>query len=210
MGKVKIDLASHLRSGAPVIVELGCGPNKRAGRIGIDRLELPGVDLVADVVEGLRLFPERSVDEVHSKSLLEHVDDLVAVMREIVRVLKPEGRSFHSVPHFSNPYFYSDYTHTRFMGLYTFYYFVDEEFQLRRKVPTFYSGVRIRVISQRLVFASSFSLLNRLKKLVERLVNATTWTQELYEETLCYLLPCYNLEVVFRAAPEDLRPASGA
>ena len=34
----------------------------------------------------------------------------------------------------------------------------------------------------------------RLKALLGRLVNATTWLQELYEENLAWLMPCYELE----------------
>ena len=48
-------------------------------------------------------------------------------MREITRVLKKNGKANIFVPHFSNPYYYSDYTHKRFLGLYTFYYFVETE-----------------------------------------------------------------------------------
>ncbi len=205
---LKIDLAARLQSSASVIVELGCGPNKREGRIGIDRLDLPGVDMVADVQEGLSFFPDHSVDEIHSKSLLEHVEDLGGMVREIVRVLKPGGRNFLFVPHFSNPYYYSDYTHTRFMGLYTFYYFVDEKYQLKRKVPAFYSDVRIRVLSQKLIFQSPFRLVHYFKKAFQRLVNLSSWTQEFYEENLCYFIPCYGLEMVFRPAPEDCRGRS--
>ncbi len=202
--KIKVALEEKLATG-PIVIELGCGPNKKEGRIGIDQLDLPGVDIVADINEGLSFLPDQSVDEIHSKSLLEHVNDLGLVVREIVRVLKPGGKKFLFVPHFSNPYYYSDYTHTRFMGLYTFYYFVDEKYQLRRKVPTFYSDVRIRVLSQKMIFQSSFRLVHYFKKAFQKIVNLSSWTQEFYEENLCYFIPCYGLEVVFRAAPEDIR-----
>ncbi len=202
---IKIDLAARLQSGTPVILELGCGPNKKEGRIGIDRLDLPGVDIVADLNGGLPFLPDHCADEIYSKSLLEHVDDLGAVVREIARVLKPGGKKSLFVPHFSNPYYYSDYTHTRFMGLYTFYYFVDEKYQLRRKVPAFYSDVRIRVLSQKMIFQSPFRLVHYFKKAFQWLVNLSSWTQEFYEENLCYFIPCYGLEVVFRSAPEDVR-----
>jgi len=201
---IKIDLQDRLKSGESLVVELGCGPNKKAGRIGIDQLDLPGVDIVADINQGLGFFPDQSVDEIHSKSLLEHVDDLGLVVREIVRVLKPGAKKYLFVPHFSNPYYYSDYTHTRFMGLYTFYYFVDEKYQLRRKVPVFYSDVRIRVESVKMIFQSPFRLIHYFKKAFQTLVNLSSWTQEFYEENLCYFIPCYGMEIVFRPAPEDL------
>ena len=203
MTQIKMDLSAKLRSHTPVIVELGCGPNKKDGRIGIDQLDLSGVDIVADINEGLPFFPDQSVDEIHSKSLLEHVGDLGLVVREIARVLKPGGKKFLFVPHFSNPYYYSDYTHTRFMGLYTFYYFVDEKHQLRRKVPTFYSDVRIRVLSQKMIFQSPFRLVHYFKKMFQSLVNLSSWTQEFYEENLCHWIPCYGIQTVFGPAEKE-------
>lgn len=196
----KIDLKEKLGSGEPLILELGCGPAKKEGRIGIDRIDLPGVDIVADINEGFPYLPDQSVDEIHSRSLLEHVDQLDGVMREIVRVLKKNGRKYAFVPHFSNPYYYSDHTHSKFFGLYTFYYFVDPECQLYRKVPHFYTDVRIRILSQKLVFQSSFRGVNFLKKIFGKLINSHPILQEFYEENLCYLIPCYGINIVFAPA----------
>ena len=195
--EIKIDLDEILAKRERVVLELGCGPAKQEGRIGIDRLDLPGVDIVADINEGFPYLPDHSVDEIHSKSLFEHVENLEFFMAEIIRVLKPGGKNNLFVPHFSNPYYYSDYTHTRFMGLYTFYYFAEERDQLKRKVPNFYTDVRIRILSQRLIFQSTFRGVNFLKKLFEKFINLSTWLQEFYEENLCYLIPCYGMEIVF-------------
>lgn len=196
--RIKIDLPAVLQSGRPVIVELGCGRAKAAGRIGIDKLDMPHVDIVADVEDGLSFLPDNSVDEIHSRSFFEHVSDFEGLMRELVRVLKKNGRCHVFVPHFSNPYFYSDYTHNRFMGLYTFYYFVDEKYQLKRKVPSFYTDIRIRVLSQRLVIANPFKRRAVLKRALQSLFNLNTAMQEFYEEHLCYIFPCYGLEFVFK------------
>lgn len=195
--RIKIDLEHRLTCGEPVVLDLGCGARKYDGRIGIDRLDLPTVDIVADVEEGLPFLPDDSVDEIYSKSFFEHVRNFERLMGEIVRVLKPGGTAHVFVPHFSNPYYYSDYTHTRFFGLYTFQYFVDEKHQLRRGVPNFYTGVRIRVLSQELVFMSPFKRRHRVKKLLGFLVNLHRATQEFYEENLCYIFPCYALKIVF-------------
>jgi predicted SAM-dependent methyltransferase len=196
--KLKIDLEQVLASGQPVIVELGCGTEKAAGRIGIDHLDLPGVDIVADLNQGLPFLPDNSVDEIHSSSLLEHLADLELTLREIVRVLKPGGRSRAFVPHFSNPYFYSDYTHNKFFGLYTFYYFVDAKHQrFTRKVPSFYTDIRLQVFSIQYVFLSPFTGRNRLKTAFGRVINSYRYLQEFYEENLCYLVPCYGMVIEF-------------
>ncbi|MBW8034345.1 MAG: class I SAM-dependent methyltransferase [Planctomycetes bacterium] len=195
---IRIDLEKIIRSGEPVIVELGCGQKKKAGRIGIDQVDLPGVDILADLEDGLSFLPDSSVDEIHCRSVLEHVKNFEKVMKEIVRVLKNDGRAHIFVPHFSNPHYYSDFTHIRFFGLYTFYYFVDAKYQLNRKVPHFYTDLRIRVLSQRLKFRSSFKVLNPIKKLLGRFFNMHPRLQEYYEENLCYMLPCHGIEIVFK------------
>ena len=146
---IKIDLERRLRDGAPVVIELGCGNNKPAGRIGIDRVHLPAVDIVSDLEHGLPFLPDNSVDEFHSHSFFEHVGDLELLLRELCRTLKPGGKSYSFVPHFSNPYYYSDYTHAKFFGLYTLYYFSEFADQPKRKVPNHYTDIRIKVLRQR-------------------------------------------------------------
>ena len=197
---VKISLEQVLNCGKPVIIELGCGPRKKEGRIGVDAIDLPNVDIVADLEKGLSFLPDNSVDQIHCRSLLEHIENFDDLVGEIVRVLKTDGTAHIFVPHFSNPYYYSDFTHKRFFGLYSFYYFVDHERQLRRKVPNFYTATRIEISSQRLIFRSSFKLLNPIKKLLGWFINLHTRLQEYYEENLCYLFPCHGIEVVFKPA----------
>ena len=194
---IKIDLGEVLNSTHPIIVDLGCGLKKKAGRIGIDAIDLPNVDIVADLEEGLSFLPDNSVDQIHCRSVLEHIDNFENLMQEIVRVLKKDGTAHVFIPHFSNPYYYSDFAHVRFFGLYSFYYFVDQDEQLRRKVPTFYTDVKIRILSQRLKFRSSFKIISPLKKLFGWFVNLHTTLQEYYEENLCYIFPCYGIEIVF-------------
>ncbi len=194
---IRLDLKKVIDSGRRVVIDLGCGPRKKPGRIGIDKVDLPNVDILADLGEGLAFLPDNSVDEIHCRSLFAHIVNFEHLMSEIVRVMKKDGRAHIFVPHFSNPYYYSDFTHKRFFGLYTFYYFVDSEKQPRRKVPNFYTDIRIRVLSQKLKFRSSFKILKPLKSLVGRFINLHSFIQEYYEENLCYLFPCHGIEIVF-------------
>lgn len=194
---IRVDLDSLISSGEKIIVELGCGDKKKQGSIGIDKVDLPNVDIVADLEKGLSFFPDNSVSEIHSRSVFEHVESFDNLMREIVRVLTRDGKTYVFVPHFSNPHYYSDYTHNRFFGLYTFYYFVNLEHQLKRKVPNFYTDIRIKIISQRLIFRSSFKVMNPIKKLFGWFVNLHTLLQEYYEENLCYMVPCHGIEIIF-------------
>lgn len=188
-----IDLESVLSGEQPVVLELGCGPRQKDDRIGIDRLNLPGVDIVADLEAGLPFLPDNSVDAIHSKSFLEHVDNLELLMREIARVLKPGGKKHLFVPHFSNPYYYSDYTHQRFFGLYSFQYFSNSQTRFHRRVPNFYHDFGFKVVELDLVFTSPWRMRKVVKKVAQKLFNLSPWWQELYEENFCYLVPCYGI-----------------
>jgi len=196
---IKIDLEKIINGTEPMIIELGCGLKKKEGRIGIDAIDLPNVDIVADIEQGLPFLPDESVDQIHCRSVFEHIENFENLMREIVRVLKKGGKAYVFVPHFSNPYYYSDYTHKRPFGLYTFYYFVNTEHQLKRKVPNFYTDIRINIISQRLLFRSPFWVTDKIKKIFGFVLNCHRSLQEFYEEKLCYIFPCYGIEVVFTA-----------
>ena len=197
---IKINLEQVIKDEKPLIIELGCGARKKEGRIGIDAVDLPGVDIVADLEKGLPFLPDNSVDQIHCRHFLEHIRNFESLMAEMVRILKKDGTAHIFVPHFSNPHYYSDYTHTRFFGLYSFYYFVDNENQLRRKVPNFYTDVRIKIISQRLIFRSSFIIISPFKKLFGWFINLHTSLTEYYEENLCYIFPCHGIEIVFTPA----------
>ena len=193
----KADIDALLRKHERVIINLGCGTRKKEGQIGIDQVDLPGIDVVADLEKGLRFFPDCSVDEIHCRNVLEHIANLEQILQEMLRVLKKDGKAYIAVPHFSNPYYYSDPTHIRFFGLYTFYYYVNPAYQLRRKVPTHYSTLRLRILSQQYVFRFSFSPLGFLKKAIGRLINSSRLLQEYYEENLTRLIPAHSLEIVF-------------
>jgi len=197
---VKIDLEKIISDGGLLIIELGCGQKNKQGRITVDKVDLPNVDIVADIENGLSFLPDNSVDEIHCRSVLEHIQNFEDLMREIVRVLKKSGKAHVFVPHFSNPFYYSDYTHKRFFGLYTFYYFVDTERQLKRKVPNFYTDIRINIISQRLVFRSPFWFSRQIKKAFGFMINCNRSFMEFYEQHLCYIFPCHGIEIVFMPA----------
>jgi len=200
---IKIDLEQRFNSGEPIIVNIGCGKRKKPGQIGIDCVDLPDIDVVTDIEKGLPFLPDGSVDEIHCRSVLEHVVNLEHSLREIMRVLKKDGKAYIAVPHFSNPYYYSDPTHVRFFGLYSFYYYVNPEYQLRRKVPHYYSDIRLRILSQKIVFRSEFGIFGFLKKAFGKIINLTRLLQEYYEENLTYIIPAHAIEVTVSHPKKD-------
>ena len=175
-----------------VTLELGCGPTKRHPEaIGIDALDYEGVDIVGDVFEVLGAFPDRSVDAIYTYHFMEHVEKVPELLEAMARILRANGTLSITVPHFSNPHYYSDITHRQFFGLYTMSYFSTGG-GLRRKVPTYQREIKYELEDVRLIFKSfpPFYLRHGIKKLIERLVNISAYTKELYEESFCYLTPC--------------------
>lgn len=176
-----------------VVLELGCGPDKRiANSISIDLVDLPGVDIVADLNLGFPFFDDNSVDEIHSEHFLEHVNDLGAFMREVFRILKPGGHKFFTVPHFSNPYFYSDYTHKNFFGLYSMNYFSKQQC-FKRQVPAFYNDIDFKIISVSYRFKSRWFFPGFFIKRFGIILNKSKFLQEYYEANFCYKIPCSEL-----------------
>ncbi len=195
---IRFDLAETLRNQDPVILELGAGKENVQNRILIDQLDMPHIDIVTDLETGLPLFPDNSVDQIYSTSLLEHIDNLDGLMRDIWRVLKPTGEISLFVPHFSNPYFYSDYTHKRFFGLYSFEYFAHDQTRFKRKVPSFYHDFGFMVKDITLIFFSPWKERTIGKRIFQKFINSNTALMEYYEENLCYFVPCYGIDVTLQ------------
>jgi len=185
-----------------VAIDLGCGPNKKPESIGIDVLDLPGVDIVTNLEEGFTDLPDNSVDEYYTTHFLEHVMNFELLLSEMHRTLKPGGIAMITVPHFSNPYYYSDYTHKRFFGLYSFDYFTSKPTGYKRTIPVYNNKFRFSVESRKLVFKSpTFPIRNLIKKhLWTRLFNSGKYLQSIYEDAFTGIIPCY--EVVFVLRPD--------
>jgi SAM-dependent methyltransferase len=194
-------VARDLEQGKPLRLDIGAGPRPRPGFYALDRLELEGVDIVADLNQPLDLLPDNCADEVFSSHTLEHVEKLLPLIAEIHRITRPGGVVELVVPHFSNPYAYSDPTHVRFFGLYTMSYFVDPEKQPHPwKVPAFYTPTRFEIESVRIAFYR-FNLLDRLfVPLLRFLVNLGPGWQNFYELRLSRLFPAAEIRFRLRAA----------
>lgn len=177
-----------------ITLDIGCGPGKKNEQwIGIDALDFDGVDIVGDVFEVLEKFPAQSVDAVFSSHFFEHITGVDRLLSEIGRVLKPGGTLKVIVPHFSNPYFYSDYTHKNFFGLYSFSYLADENL-FTRKVPRYQVVSAFEITRVYLRFQSPFYVRGLIYRLYGHLINAGYYLKELYEENFSRIVYCYEIE----------------
>jgi hypothetical protein len=119
-------------------------------------------------------------------------------MQELYRVTRADGRIEIVVPHFSNPYGFSDPTHVRFFGLYTFYYFADEVDQPTRKVPSFYLSERFAVTEVQIKLLRGAKLSKPLLSPLNWLINTRPSLQDWYERRLCRWIPAESIRYLLR------------
>lgn len=84
------------------ILNLGCGKDLMKGAINLDKYNYKGVDLVHDLNSFPYPFKDNYFNKIYARHIIEHLDDFLRVMREIHRILKPKGKVFIKVPHFSS------------------------------------------------------------------------------------------------------------
>lgn len=100
----------------PLKLDLACGQSKQEGFFGIDIVDVPGVDLVWDLEKYPWPFEDNSVDEVHMQHFIEHVKDLILLMNELHRIMKPLAKATIITPYYTSIRATQDPTHVRFMS----------------------------------------------------------------------------------------------
>jgi SAM-dependent methyltransferase len=176
-------------------IELGCGSHKRnKDAVGIDALDYECVDIVGNAYDVLGKIPDNSVSTVYSYHFFEHLADIAEIMKELARIIKDNGLLVVVTPHFSNPYYYSDYTHKNQFGLYSFSYLSENSF-FKRKVPRYDKSLEFELRKVNLIFLSPRPFYVRwgFKKIFQVIVNLNRYLMEFYEENLCYIVPCYEI-----------------
>ena len=194
--KDKNKIIEQINDGNNLIkLDVGCGEKKKSNEyIGIDLIDSDKVDLAGNYYDVFQQINSEAVDEIFSSHFLEHIENIGEFLYESARILKRDGKLIISVPHFSNPYFYSDPTHLRYFGLYTFSYFADCNF-LKRKVPQYKNKIKYKIHRIDLSFSSTrpFYFRHAIKKIWGLIFNSSYYMQEFWEENLCYLIPAYEI-----------------
>jgi SAM-dependent methyltransferase len=100
-------------SGEPLKLDVGCGPKKQDGHVGIDRIKFPGVDLVLDVGKRALPYAAGSVKAIYCSHFLEHLTavERIFCLNQWWRVLETGGKVSLTVPHWSSCRAYGDPTH---------------------------------------------------------------------------------------------------
>jgi SAM-dependent methyltransferase len=105
------------------VLDIGCGERKQVPwATGVDSEPYPGVDLVCDLERSLP-FRDDSFDNIFAVHVFEHIRDLLGLMRELHRILRPTGALHVLTPNWRFVNAVADPTHSRFLDVQTFKYF---------------------------------------------------------------------------------------
>jgi SAM-dependent methyltransferase len=202
-GRMRIvnnEVSNDLKAGKPLRLNLGAGGGDAEGRYCVDLLDLPGIDIVADLNAPLDALPDNCASEIVTSHTLEHIQNFMPLMAELHRITAPDGRISIVVPHFSSAMGYSDPTHVRFFGLYTMNYFVDAADQPQtRNVPNFYSPTRFRIERADIIFYNWGTFVQRwFGDFMTRFWNKSMKRRHFYESRLAYFYPADELHYLLR------------
>lgn len=164
----------------PATLDLGAGIAERhPGAVRLDRVQAVHPHVVADLDRHGLPFRNDAFQTVAAYDVVEHVADLVALVVEVHRVLRPGGVLLVTTPHFSCANAFTDPTHRRALGLRSFDYFTSDH------TLAYYSRSQFHVRTANLIFHAG--LLGRLMHWVAR-----RWP-DAYEHRLAWIFPAWFL-----------------
>lgn len=160
-----------------MILDVGCGLNKRPHSVGLDRNRDTAADVIGDIDRGTLPFRDSLFDEVWLVHVIEHVENVVKTIEEAHRVAKPGGRIILETPHYTDFSSFCDPTHRWHLNTFSFRYFTEEG------GFSYYSRSRLR---QRRLHVK----LLRLWKLLgfEMAVNRSFAFRKFWEHYLCFVI----------------------
>lgn len=163
-------------------LNLGCGRDIKPGYVNLDRIPLPGVDVVHNLEDTPLPFRTSTFAEVHCRHVLEHVSNYIPLMEELHRITRSGGIITIEVPHCSYVMAYTDPTHKRFFAYNSMRYFT-ENYDY-----SFYTSARFEIVKAR--FQITGGKARWLNRLCDPMVNLFP---DLYERLFTWVFPVENL-----------------
>ena len=168
-------------------LDVGCGINKLAGSIGIDRNARSKADVLCDLDHFPFPFRDSSFTRLQAIHVIEHVSDVMRTMEEFHRLVVPGGTIFLATPHYTDFSSFCDPTHRWHLNSFSFRYFGQDNAGYG-----YYSAVRLR---EKKVHVRLLALWRYLG--FEFLVNASTRFRRFWEHYLCYVVRGKVMEFEF-------------
>lgn len=125
-------------------LNLGCGRKYLVGYVNCDLSREVKADKYFDLNSFPYPFESECADEILLDNVLEHLDDILRVMTELHRILRPGGRLRVLVPYGKSDWALQDPTHKHFFTEQSLNYFVEGN------PYNYYTNVRFRMVRARL------------------------------------------------------------
>jgi len=136
-------------------LNFGCGRDIKKDYMNVDLTPFEGVDKTFDFNIFPYPFNDSEFDEIYTDNVLEHVENLTKVMKELHRIAKPDSIIRIIVPYYNCYGAYNDITHKHYfshLAFEPFYqeksrgnYFIQEKFNLKKLnlIPTRFGKIFI-------------------------------------------------------------------
>lgn len=119
--------AAIVERASGIQLDIGCGAAKQPGYVGMDIRDLPGVDIVHNVLDYPWPLDDDIVIRALASHLVEHIPPhnfgFIRFMNEVWRVCKPGGEFIISTPHGRSEGYLQDPTHCNPCNQATWMYF---------------------------------------------------------------------------------------
>jgi SAM-dependent methyltransferase len=172
-----------------LILDVGCGINKYAGAIGIDRNRHTRADVICELDHFPYPFRDGAFGSVRAIHVIEHVADVIRTMEEFHRLVTPGGRVVIATPHYTDFSSFCDPTHRWHLNSFSFRYFGEDHAGFG-----YYTTARFREISVRVKLLAFWRWLG-----FEWLVNRFPRYRRFWEHYLCYVVRGKVMEFEFEA-----------
>lgn len=97
-------------------LNVGCGANIKKGFINLDKVKLSGVNVVHDLNKFPWPFKDNEFDFINAEQIIEHLNDIPYVLRELWRISKKRAIIKIGVPHYASSGAWFDLTHKHPFG----------------------------------------------------------------------------------------------
>ena len=108
------------------ILNIGCGFKHIENAINLDINKIVKPDVIVDLENRKLPLENETFKVVYAYHILEHIKNLIPLMNEIYRVMKPEGELYIKVP--QNEGMWADPTHVRCFSKLSWRYYCDYPF----------------------------------------------------------------------------------
>ncbi len=160
-----------------MILDIGCGRNKRPGALGVDSNRDTAADVIADINRGSLPFRDGVFEKVWAVHVIEHVAEVIATIEELHRVARPGGTIIVETPHYTDFSSFCDPTHRWHLNSFSFRYFTDDG------GFSYYSRRRLRQRRLQVKLLKLWKLLG-----FEFCVNHSLVFRKFWEHYLCFVI----------------------